>query len=159
MAKYELLNSYAQGNQMKLFYYSWMTVLLTSLINNVQAQASFNGQDFSGVYSCSGEDSHEGQYKGSVSMKLLPQHSTGEYAAYTFELSLPGYGKYPGHAAGYKNNLAIYFAHTQHSKNQDFGTGIATFTQNPKGKWSFHKYYYEPMFKGGNHGFETCTQN
>ncbi len=61
---------------MKLFYYSWMTVLLTSLINNVQAQASFNGEDFSGVYTCTGEDSHEGQYKGSVSMKLLPQHST-----------------------------------------------------------------------------------
>ena len=94
---------------MKLFYSSLMTVLLTSLINNVQAQPSFNGQDFSGVYTCTGEDSHEGAYQGSVSMKLLPQHSTGEYAAYAFELSVPGYGKYPGHAAGYKNNLAILY--------------------------------------------------
>ena len=26
------------------------------------------------------------------------------------------------------------------------------------GKWSFSKYYYEPEFKGGNYGTETCRQ-
>jgi hypothetical protein len=25
------------------------------------------------------------------------------------------------------------------------------------GKWTFHKYYYEPEFKGGNFGVEDCT--
>lgn len=27
-----------------------------------------------------------------------------------------------------------------------------------KGQWRFTKYYYQPEYKGGNHGFETCEQ-
>ena len=132
---------------------SWLIIA-----NNSSAATISSTNDFSGKYTCTGEDSHEGKYQGTVIMKLVPQQSSGDYSAYDFLLEVPGYGSYPGHAAGFKNNLAIYFAHTQHLKNQDFGTGIATFTQNAQGKWGFRKYYYEPKFKGGNHGFESCTQ-
>ena len=38
-----------------------------------------------------------------------------------------------------------------------FGTGIANFSKNKAGKWSFKKFYYEPEFKGGNFGIETCA--
>lgn len=143
---------------MKSLYSPIFCLLFSSMACFANAQTSYTGPDFSGQYTCTGEDRHEGQYQGEVSMQLQAQYSSGEYAAYVFELSVPGYGKYPGHAAGYKNNLAIYFAHTEHSHNQDFGTGIATFSKNAQGKWSFRKFYYEPEFKGGNTGFETCTQ-
>ena len=38
------------------------------------------------------------------------------------------------------------------------GTGIANFNRNSKGKWTIRKFYYEPDYKGGNHGFEQCAQ-
>jgi hypothetical protein len=53
--------------------------------------------------------------------------------------------------------MAIHFANTDPS-TLDYGTGIARFTKGKGGKWSFSKFYYEPAYKGGNHGLETCTQ-
>lgn len=41
---------------------------------------------------------------------------------------------------------------------KDYGTGIASFAKNKNGKWTFTKYCYEPEFKGGNFGTETCFQ-
>jgi hypothetical protein len=58
-------------------------------------------------------------------------------------------------AAGQRS--ANNFALTDQS-TQDYGTGIASFSKNKAGKWSFSKYYYEPAFKGGNFGMERCTQ-
>jgi len=51
----------------------------------------------------------------------------------------------------------MHFALTD-QKTRDFGTGIATIRKNKQGKLSFHKYYYEPEFKGGNYGFEDCVR-
>lgn len=53
--------------------------------------------------------------------------------------------------------MAIHFALTDPG-TQDYGTGIASFKQNKQGQWSFSKYYYEPAFKGGNHGTEECVR-
>ena len=70
---------------------------------------------------------------------------------------MPGYGRYPGHAASDGPDMAIHFALTDPS-TQDYGTGIARFTKTRDGRWQFRKWYYEPAFKGGNFGRETCTQ-
>lgn len=118
----------------------------------------FTGPDLSGTYSCTGDDTQEGPYTGIVTLALVPDQSVGDHGAYTFKLEVPGYGAYPGHAAGQGKTLAIYFANTDPS-TKDYGTGLATFKKNNKGKWAFRKFYYEPEFKGGNHGFERCTQN
>jgi hypothetical protein len=117
----------------------------------------FNGQDFSGVYACTGDDAHEGKYTGTVTMKLIPEQSTGRYAAYSFKLEVPQYGTYLGHAAANGKNVAMHFALTD-PKPRDFGTGIALMQKNKLGKWGFHKYYFEPEFKGGNYGLEDCVQ-
>lgn len=57
--------------------------------------------------------------------------------------------------------MGIHFANTDPA-TRDFGTGtgtgIASFSRNKSGKWTFSKYYYEPEFKGGNHGTERCVQ-
>ncbi|MBL8445887.1 MAG: hypothetical protein JNJ44_00565 [Zoogloeaceae bacterium] len=113
--------------------------------------------DFSGTYDCTGKDQHEGPYTGTVTLTRQAAHSEGEFAAYEFTLDVPGYGLYVGHAAARGRTMAIYFALTDPA-TRDFGTGLATFTANKSGRWRFHKFYYEPEFKGGNHGFEDCTR-
>jgi hypothetical protein len=121
------------------------------------ARQAFKGPDLSGVYACQGDDSHEGNYTATATLALVPQQSVGQHGAYTFKLEVPGYGAYPGHAAAHGTQAAIYFANTDPA-TKDFGTGIASFKRNGKGQWTFKKYYYEPEFKGGNFGFELCTQ-
>jgi hypothetical protein len=121
------------------------------------AKPAFNGPDFSGVYACEGDDAHEGKYTASATLQLVPGQREGKNGAYMFKLEVPGYGAYPGHAATQGTMAAIYFANTN-PVTRDFGTGIASFAKNGKGKWTFRKYYFEPEFKGGNHGFELCTQ-
>ena len=118
----------------------------------------FNGPDFSGTYQCKGQDQHEGPYTGIVTLKLVLAHSVGQHGAYDFALESPGYGRYLGHAAGEGRMLAVSFALTD-QRTKDYGTGIARWTRNAKGKWQFAKFYFEPEFKGGNDGTETCVQD
>lgn len=121
------------------------------------AQPAFTGPDLSGTYACKGDDSKEGPYTGTVTLTLVRAQSTGRHGAYDFKLEVPGYGAYPGHAAARGTQMAIHFANTNPA-TRDYGTGIASFTRNKAGKWTFSKYYYEPEFKGGNFGTENCTQ-
>lgn len=120
------------------------------------AKPQFTGEDFSGVYNCTGDDSHEGKYTGIVTLELVPSQSVKQYGAYKFKLEVPEYGVYLGQAAANGTNVAMHFALTDQS-TKDYGTGIASFKKNKAGKWSFSKYYYEPEFKGGNYGTEQCT--
>jgi hypothetical protein len=117
----------------------------------------FSGTDYSGVYDCTGDDAKEGKYTGIVTLQLNNEQSSGAYGAYDFKLVVPDYGTYPGQAVSLGKTLAIHFALTD-SRSKDYGTGIATVATNKKGKLSFHKFYYEPEFKGGNHGFEDCVR-
>ncbi len=120
------------------------------------AASRYTGPDYSGLYICTGNDSHEGPYKGTVTLTLVRAQSSGAYGAYDFKLEVPGFGAYPGQAAARGNQMAIHFANTDPA-TKDYGTGIATFVKNKAGKWTFHKYYYEPEFKGGNFGTEDCV--
>ncbi len=118
--------------------------------------------DFSGVYDCKGKDAHEGNYTGVVTMKKQVEHDVESYSSYDFKLTVPGYGTYQGHAAAQGSFVAVHFALPMADglyggKEQDYGTGIARFTKM-KGKWQFKKFYYEPEYKGGNTGIETCIQ-
>lgn len=136
---------------------SLAATFLLALAGFAHAAPAFTGPDFSGVYACEGDDAHEGKYSATATLQLVATQSRGDNGAYTFKLEVPGYGAYPGHAATQGHNAAIYFANAD-PITKDFGTGIATFQKNGKGKWTFKKYYYEPEFKGGNHGYEVCTQ-
>jgi hypothetical protein len=134
-----------------------LVALLAPISFSVFAKDPFTGTDYSGIYACTGDDSHEGKYTGTVTIKLVPSQSVGEYGAYEFKLEVPKYGTYLGQAAAEKDVMGIYFALTD-PKPKDYGTGIARFTQNKEGKWTFKKYYYEAEFKGGNYGTEECAQ-
>ena len=121
------------------------------------ATAPFTGPDLSGVYDCTGQDHLEGPYTATATFQLVPAQSTGRFGAYLFTLDVPGYGSYPGHASVRGTDAAIHFALSDPS-TKDFGTGIAAFKKNAKGKWTFAKHYFEPEFKGGNFGDEHCVQ-
>lgn len=140
-----------QGKRMRF------TAIGFLLVSSLAQAAPFTGQDYSGVYQCTGNDAHEGKYTGTVTMTLKPEHSHGRYASYDFKLEVPGYGTYLGHAAAKGNQVAMHFA-LQDQSTRDYGTGIATMTTTRKGKVSFHKFYFEPEFKGGNTGTEDCVK-
>lgn len=120
--------------------------------------SAYTAPDYSGRYRCEGQDSHEGPYTGTVTLQLVREQSSGRHGAYRFELEVPGYGRYPGQAASNGSTMAIHFALTD-QRTLDYGTGIAEFSRTRDGRWQFRKYYYEPEFKGGNFGFETCTED
>ena len=134
-------------------------ILLSTISSSFAANKtpSFTGPDFTGVYACTGRDAHEGDYKGKVTLKLKKEHSQAQYGSYDFLLEVPGFGKYPGHMAANGLSAAMYFA-LEDQSTQDFGTGISQFSKNAKGQWQFHKFYFEPQFKGGNSGFEDCVK-
>lgn len=133
---------------------------LVALLQACTAHAAlpaFNGPDFSGTYDCTGQDHHEGPYTGTVTLERVAAQSTGAHGAYTFSLDVPGYGIYRGHAASRGRQMAIHFALPDQS-TRDYGTGIAHFERSRSGQWRFRKFYYEPEFKDGNHGFEDCLR-
>lgn len=137
-------------------YLAIALVALTS-VAFASEKAPFNGSDFSGVYQCKGQDSHEGPYTSTVNLKLVKEQSTGKFGSYSFRMDVPGYGTYPGYVATNDREASIHFALTDPAP-KDFGTGIAHFSKTKNGKWSFSKFYYEPEFKGGNYGMESCIQ-
>lgn len=134
-----------------------ITLCLVATTPLASAKPAFTGLDFSGVYDCTGDDSQEGKYSGTVTMELVRSQSVHQHGAYRFKLEVPNYGTYLGQAAVTGTHAAIHFA-LQDQSTKDYGTGIASFKKNKAGKWSFSKYYYEPEFKGGNYGMEKCTQ-
>ena len=139
------------------FVLSLILLITISLSFAANKTPSFTGPDFSGVYACKGLDAHEGEYKGKVTLKLKKEHSQAQYGSYDFLLEVPGYGKYPGHMAANGLSAAMHFA-LENRSTHDFGTGISQFSKNAKGQWQFHKFYFEPQFKGGNSGFEDCVK-
>lgn len=122
------------------------------------SQPPFTGTDYSGVYNCTGMDSHIGEFKGTVDMQLDAKQSTGPYGAYRFRLTLADKSIYNGFAAAHADSLAIYFAHTD-PVLKDYGVGIAKMTADPDGKPAFSKYYYGPEYEGGGHGMENCVKS
>ena len=134
-----------------------LLALIFSLSFPAFASEPFTGKDFSGIYDCTGNDAKEGEYSGTVTLQLNNEQSSGAYGAYNFKLVVPDYGTYPGQAVSLGKTLAIHFA-LNDSRSKDYGTGIATVSKNKKGKLTFHKFYYEPEFKGGNNGVEDCVR-
>ncbi len=124
---------------------------------NPPSAAELKAADFSGTYACTGQDAQEGPYTGTVKLTRVEAHSTGNQGSYQFTLEVPGYGLYSGEAVSDGTMMAMHFALADQT-TRDYGTGIARFIRTKQGKWMFNKFYYEPEFKGGNHGSELCVQ-
>lgn len=116
----------------------------------------FTGNDLSGTYDCTGKDAHDGAFKATVTLKLDPRNSPGRFAGYAYTMQVEGFGLYVGSAAAHGDHLAITFAN-QNPEKKDYGTGIAT-VQRTKSGVKLEKYYFQPEYESGNHGFETCVR-
>ena len=124
---------------------------------NPPSPAELKAADFSGTYACTGQDAQEGPYTGTVKLTRVEAHSTANQGSYQFTLEVPNSGLYSGEAVSDGTMMAMHFALPDQT-NRDYGTGIARFIRTKQGKWMFNKFYYEPEFKGGNHGSELCVQ-
>lgn len=133
------------------------TLLALLPLSTIASPAPFTGQDYSGRYECTGRDSHIGDFKGFIEMRLDPQQSTADHGAYTFALTLEDNTRYDGFAAATGALMALYFAHPDPAL-KDYGVGVARLAEDANGKRYFSKYYYGPQYQGGGHGFEHCTQ-
>lgn len=119
--------------------------------------AAWAAPDYSGVYDCTGNDAHEGAYRGIVTMHKDVAHSTEEFGTYSFTLEVPDFGTYSGMAVSQDDKLAVYFS-LPGQANGDYGVGIATVQPGADGRLGFRKFYYEPQYKGGNTGAEDCVR-
>jgi hypothetical protein len=126
-------------------------------VQAAQTRPAFTGPDFSGVYDCKGNDEHDGAYQGALTLKLVPAQSFGEYGAYTLTSEVAGLGTYSGYAAVQGKHMSMYFGLAD-PKPKDYGTGVASFAKGKSGKWTFHLYYFEPEYRGGNYGLEDCVR-
>lgn len=117
---------------------------------------TFTGTDFSGVYDCTGDDKHDGQFKGTITLELVRAQSSDEYGSYNLHFEAEGFGGYTGYAAAHGTHMALYFSNKDLS-TKDYGNSIVTFSKTKQGKWQFNSFYYEPEYYGGNFGTETCT--
>jgi hypothetical protein len=115
-----------------------------------------SAQDYSGVYDCVGMDYNEGEFVGTVTMTLEESHSNDDYQSYTFILEVPDFGVYNGFAAAKGEHAGIYFA-LDDKANEDYGVSTARFFTDSEGRINFHKFYFEPNYKGGNTGTEDCV--
>ena len=135
--------------------------LLISLLSTQAIAASdqkpFKGLDLSGEYTCTGDDQKDGKFEATMTLALDKAHSNETFAGYKFQLKAHDGTLYSGSATGDSANLAITFNNHDVSK-KDFGTGIGKAVKNKSGKVQIEKFYYEPEYKGGDHGTETCVR-
>lgn len=129
-------------------------VLLSGVV--ATAQAAPAAPDWSGTYDCQGRDASEGPYRATVTLTRVAAHSKADRVAYDFRMEVPNFGTYLGHAVSHGVQLAIHFG-LANPASKDFGTGLAT-VQVRHGRTSFEKFYYEPAYKGGNHGTDHCIR-
>lgn len=118
---------------------------------------TLHAQDLSGKYDCIGQDLHEGEFNGMVTIQIQPDYSNEQYQSYSFELSVPDFGVYLGFMAAEGMSAGIYFA-LEDETTQDYGVATAKFFVNDNGELAFKKFYYEPNYKGGNTGIEECVR-
>lgn len=119
----------------------------------------------SGTYICYGHDMHDGGYQNTLLTLTLDAKDSdfaNNYGAYHFKLNDPDGDIYLGEVAASGNSAAVYFANTNPKEPNDHGVGIAVITHDKdstnKATTVLHKFYYEPTYKGGGNGSETCVK-
>ncbi|CDG85071.1 hypothetical protein [Janthinobacterium agaricidamnosum] len=130
---------------------------LAVLSCSAYAQPAFTGNNFSGTYDCAGNDNRDGAFGVTLKVALAAAQSSGDRGAYTLTMEVPDYASYKGSAIAKGKQVAVSFANLDTS-GKDYGTSVGTMSKNKANKWVFTSYYYQPEYKGGGFGTETCTQ-
>jgi hypothetical protein len=136
-----------------LFGASFFLLATASQAAGIDAKrTAFDGVDISGVYACVGNDIHDGDTHSTMTVSLDRNYSSGKSGSYKVTVD----DTYTGSIVSNGKQLAMDFANKDLSQN-DFGVVLATVSRSSNGKFKIEKFYYEPQYKGGGNGFETCA--
>lgn len=115
-------------------------------------------KNYSGHYSCKGNNSKVGEYAYTLTLKLNKIHSHDEVSVYDLTGETENSTMYSGNAVAIANRMSLAFRVSDH-KDNIFGSGYAVFKSGAEKLWTFTTHYYEPNESGGASGTDICTQN
>lgn len=134
-------------------------ITLLSISGHANGQPKFTGVNYSGEYTCEGQNQKVGKYKVEVKLRLNLVASTGNFGTYEYTATTENSVKFYGNAVATGNQLAAsYYLDTLRRKGEPT-TGLATIKRIGAGRWSFRNQYFEPDDFGGNYGVETCVMH
>lgn len=135
---------------------SFIFLILSSI--SAIAMPPFTGHDFSGQYTCKGNNSSVGDYEVQVTLKLNTVISHDIYGVYDFSTESNNKAAYVGQIMAKGKQFAMTFKLLGDKKDW-FSTGMGYFKKSEKNQWFFHNTYYEPDGLGGNFGNDYCHLN
>lgn len=130
--------------------------LMTLHFKLANADEQFSGPNFSGVYSCKGQNSKVGEYEVVATLKLNKISSHGGYGVYDFNTETENALVYKGQAIANGYKLAMTF-NLSDSRNAEYSTGLADVQKISNTRWAYKNHYYEPSENGGDYGSEYCV--
>ena len=127
------------------------------------AAAKFTGTDYSGVYSCVGNNAKIGSYNLVVTFAINKAHSRGKLGRYDLSIETENAVTYGGQAITNGTDMALTIEIVDGSAII-FSTGIARLKALKNKRFSYVNQYYESKqitntaaaTNTGNDGFETC---
>jgi len=126
--------------------------------------AKFTGTDYSGVYSCTGNNAKIGSYKLLVTFSMNKTHSHGKIGRYDLNIETENATTYGGQAIVNGNNMALTIEIVD-GNAIIFSTGIAQLKHLKNKRYSYINQYYESKQitntsganNTGNDGSEDCA--
>ena len=134
-----------------------LAALLTFSLHAVANEGvpSFEGPNFSGIYSCKGNNNKVGEYEILATLKLNRANSHGNFGVYDFTTETENEVVYKGQAIANGYKMALTFNLTNR-RTAEFSTGIADVSRVTSKRWAYTNNYYEPDESGGEYGKEYC---
>jgi hypothetical protein len=135
------------------------TIFLFSItISSAYAMPPFTGNDYSGEYTCKGNNASVGDYEVLVTLKLNTVTSHDIYGVYDFSTETNKQATYIGQIMAKGRKFAMTFK-LLNASTSTFSTGMGNFKKMDNKRWAFNNTYYEPDGNGGNFGNDYCTMN
>lgn len=120
----------------------------------------FTGPNYSGTYTCKGENQKVGNYRINVTLRLNLVSSHQKFGAYEYTAETENSVKFYGNAVAVGSQLAAsYYLDTLKRSKDEPTTALATIKREPGRRWSFRSAYFEPDDFGGNYGTEVCVMD
>jgi len=131
-------------------------LLTVSSIQIAEAKPNFVGANYSGTYTCKGNNNKVGNYQVQAKLMLNRTASRGSIGIYDFHVETENSFVYKGKAVANLNKVAFTLSMTELSSSE-FSTGIANIHKNAAGKFAYTNHYYEIDSNIGTYGKEYCV--
>lgn len=140
----------------------------TSALAASKSAAKFTGTDYSGVYSCAGNNAKIGSYNLLVTFVMNKPHSHRNVGRYDLSIETENSTTYGGQAIVNGSDMALTIEIVD-GNAVIFSTGIARFKQARNKRFSYTNHYYESNQitntgetraepkNTGNDGSENCV--